>query len=321
MAVQTVDPPARGHYTPGMRILAVGVLLVASSAAASPLSGRFEPGAQVAVWLTGDAPAAVPREGALDEVWVSFVPKVQVLPRGSTLVLDNRDDESHTVHARLGTETLFNFASVPGKAARKVTLDRPGIVTLTCDLHPQMRAFIVVTDGAYATVTDRHGQFAFADVPDGRYQLHAWRSPSSPHETIPPERSLATVDVRAGLAPLALSLPPARTVEAQAPVPFQPDDARPPPVMNFIAGRWPTGLWVYLFGALGIVGGVLAATANLRLAARRGWSKATALLLGCALAFLAGMLFLAGLNLFVATSLGFGLFIGTVVFSAAAMES
>ena len=295
----------------------LGVVSSAATAVAAPVSGQFEPGAQVAVWLTGDAPALPPRDGRLEEVWVSFVPKVQVLPRGSTLLLGNRDDESHTVHARLGTDTLFNVASVPGSKDRRITLDRAGIVTLTCDVHPQMRAFIVVTDGALATVTDHDGRFAFADVPNGRYQLHAWRSPSSPHESTAPERTLATVDVAPGLAPLTLSLPPARTPELRAGAPFQPDDARPPPVMNFVAGRWPTGGWVYLFGALGIVGGVLAATGNLRLAARRGWSKGVALLVGCALAFLAGVTFLVGLDLFVATSLGFGLFIGTVVFSAA----
>src|SRR5207247_1380967 len=59
------------------------------------------------------------------------------------------------------------------------------------------------------------------------------------------------------------------------------------------------------------------AVGRLRLAARRRWSKLASVLIGCALAFSAGILYLAGLHGAVATALGFGAFLGTVVFGAA----
>ena len=67
-------------------------------------------------------PARTPQTAHLDEVWLSFVPKVQVVPPGSTLVFRARDADSHTVHAWYAGQTLFNRASVPHEPEQAVVL-------------------------------------------------------------------------------------------------------------------------------------------------------------------------------------------------------
>jgi hypothetical protein len=74
---------------------------------------------------------------------------------------------------------------------------------------------------------------------------------------------------------------------------------------------------VLVASALGIAAGLGGAIGLQRLAARRRWSRLTALLLGCALAFGGGVLLVVGAHIAVATAIGFGAFIGTAIFGAA----
>jgi hypothetical protein len=74
--------------------------------------------------------------------------------------------------------------------------------------------------------------------------------------------------------------------------------------------------WILALSALGIVLGMLAAVGNLRLTRALGWRLFGALLTAVALVFMLGMTFLVGLHPAVAAGLGFGTFIGTVIFAA-----
>src|SRR4030095_1506445 len=57
---------------------------------------------------TARQPRAQPASLVLDNRNCAFTPHVQVAPMGSELRLKNSDPILHTVHARLGNETLFN---------------------------------------------------------------------------------------------------------------------------------------------------------------------------------------------------------------------
>jgi hypothetical protein len=243
---------------------------------------------------------------------------VQVLPVGSTLVLTNGDDEAHTVHARRGHETLFNLATVPGGREQKIALDRPGLVTVTCDLHREMRAYVVVTDARASAVSTRSGTFTFTGVPPGRYRLRAWQIGQ---ESSNPGTLLDTVQLPDPGATRWVLAPPPRAVDATPAVePAAPaarhEGARARPWLFSIHAGWPTGPWVHVLSGLGIVAGIFGAVGILRLGARRRWTKATAVLTGCALAFACGLTVLVGLHGAIATALGFGVFIGIAIFGA-----
>jgi plastocyanin len=118
---------------------------------------------------------SAPKEIHLDEVWLSFVPKVQVVAPGSTLVLSNHDDDSHTVHARFRGQTLFDVATVPNETTRKVKLPEEGLVTITCDMHREMRAYVIVDKARYAAVSGADGRFHFSGLRPGSYRIRLWR--------------------------------------------------------------------------------------------------------------------------------------------------
>jgi hypothetical protein len=117
---------------------------------------------------------AQPKKLVLDNQRCAFAPHVQVAPLGSELLLKNSDPILHTVHARLGRETLFNVGLPKWRVVTK-RLDRAGVIRIDCDvLHTWMSAAIIVTDSPYFAVTDETGGFSFDAVPAGNYDIEIW---------------------------------------------------------------------------------------------------------------------------------------------------
>jgi hypothetical protein len=110
----------------------------------------------------------------LDNVKCAFAPHVQVAPVGSELLLKNSDGILHTVHARMGNNTLFNIGLPKWRQVTKV-LDKPGVVRIDCDvLHTWMTAAIVVAATPYFAVSDDRGYFSVDHLPPGSYRMEVW---------------------------------------------------------------------------------------------------------------------------------------------------
>lgn len=114
------------------------------------------------------APATIRQKGC------RYVPHVQVVRPGAELEILNEDPLLHNVHARLGADTLFNLAQPKYRKVLKRTLDKPGIVHVTCDVHAWMDAYIVVTDDPYVVLTDEKGRYRFDGIPAGQYRVGLW---------------------------------------------------------------------------------------------------------------------------------------------------
>ena len=61
-----------------------------------------------------------------------------------------------------------------GKPYAPVTFDTPGVVTLGCNIHDNMLAYIVVTTAAFFGRTDARGEWSVPDIRSGRYRLRLW---------------------------------------------------------------------------------------------------------------------------------------------------
>jgi len=118
--------------------------------------------------------AARPKSVVLDNQHCAFTPHVQVAPVGSELLLKNSDPILHTVHARLGQETLFNVGLPHWRQVIK-RLDRAGVIRIDCDvLHTWMSAVVIVTDSPYYLVSNERGEFFFDGIPAGAYEIEIW---------------------------------------------------------------------------------------------------------------------------------------------------
>lgn len=107
-----------------------------------------------------------------------FSPRVQVVRPHATITTSSKDPMLHTTNATMDNgKGLWNVAvPVPGIKIPK-PIAGPGLVRLTCNTHPWMRGYIVVTD-EIATVSGADGKFMLQNVPPGAYELRVW------HETL-----------------------------------------------------------------------------------------------------------------------------------------
>src|SRR5229473_1499569 len=99
-------------------------------------------------------------------------PKLAPLPVTRDIV--NGDKLFHNVHAREGDRTVFNYAMpVPNHVIPK-SLKQPGLLRITCDVHPWMRAWVDVLPTSAFAVTDEAGSYTISGVPPGKHTLRLW---------------------------------------------------------------------------------------------------------------------------------------------------
>lgn len=115
------------------------------------------------------APAAV---GIVNDK-CRFAPRVQVAAPNASVTTSSADPVLHTTHAQIGSRSLFNVAiPVPGIKITK-PVNGTSLVRLSCNTHPWMRGWMVVTDEA-AAVTGGDGRFTLTNVPAGTYEMRVW---------------------------------------------------------------------------------------------------------------------------------------------------
>ncbi len=113
---------------------------------------------------------------SVNQLECMYTPRVVGLVEGQSLVVKNSDATYHNVRGTKDEHTKWNLGQ-PAHAPDLVReeLGKAGeTVTLRCDVHPWMRAYVAITDHPYFDVTADDGAFAIAEVPEGRYTLEAW---------------------------------------------------------------------------------------------------------------------------------------------------
>jgi plastocyanin len=108
----------------------------------------------------------------LDIVGCMYSPHVLVVTVGQEIMLKNTDGILHNVHALTRLQPEF---SAPMERREKIEAAlTPETFPIKCDVHPWMKAWAVVLDHPFATVTGDDGVFAIKGLKDGKYTLVAW---------------------------------------------------------------------------------------------------------------------------------------------------
>lgn len=131
--------------------------------------------ANAIVTLTGvKAPAGNASASGVMNEKCRFSPHVQIVRPNAMITTSSVDPILHTTNAQNETgKALFNVAvPVPGIKINK-PVNGAGIVRLSCNTHPWMKGWVVVTDEATA-ISGADGSFTLNDVPPGTYELRIW---------------------------------------------------------------------------------------------------------------------------------------------------
>lgn len=103
---------------------------------------------------TATAPA--PKQSVVDQKNKSFVPHVSVIAPGTLVSFPNSDDTRHHVYSFSDAKT-FELKLYRANDAPPVAFEQSGIVTLGCNIHDNMKAYLYVTDNPLYGVSDPEG--------------------------------------------------------------------------------------------------------------------------------------------------------------------
>lgn len=101
-----------------------------------------------------------------------FLPAVTVIPVGSSIRFPNQDSVQHHVYS-FSLAKKFDIPLYIGESP-PIQFDRPGIVTLGCNIHDWMAAYIVVIDTRAYAQTDAKGVALLQNLSAEPVTIHAW---------------------------------------------------------------------------------------------------------------------------------------------------
>jgi len=125
------------------------------------------------VYLEGVNEQVTPQHKSIDQLNLTFVPKVITIPVGSTVDFTNNDKIYHNITST-SESNKFSLDTYDPGVTRPVTFNKPGVVHFLCKVHPEMSGWVVVTENQYAAVTEHDGKFTIPNVPVGTYQIETW---------------------------------------------------------------------------------------------------------------------------------------------------
>lgn len=104
-----------------------------------------------------------------------FSPAVTAIRTGTTVRFPNRDAVEHHMYSTSAARR-FEFPLYKPDKAESVTFDKSGVVTIGCNIHDWMLAYVVVLDTPWFAVVPAAGSATLPGVPAGRYRATVWHA-------------------------------------------------------------------------------------------------------------------------------------------------
>jgi len=179
------------------QLLALFALCLAGAAHAADLTVLIRDGngrpVENAVVIADAAgrPAPSPDRFVINQRNMQFVPHVLVIPVGSTVEFGNLDPYRHHVYS-FSPAKKFELKLFGQGETRPVRFDRPGLVSIGCNIHDAMQAFIQVVDTPFARKSDQAGRVTLNNVPASVRQVRVYH----PLLRAPGNQIVVAVDAR-----------------------------------------------------------------------------------------------------------------------------
>ena len=140
---------------------------------------------------------AMPKENlTIDNKDCQFHPLVGIAYKDSQFVIHNSDPIFHNTSLGLMMKgkrsTVYNLALPIQNTTIEKPVRRTGMISVKCDSHKWMRAYVYAAKNPYVALTDENGEFKITDIPPGKYQVMIW------HEGF--GEVVKTVEIKAGQA-------------------------------------------------------------------------------------------------------------------------
>ena len=154
-------------------------LAAAASASAETLTGKIEDPSlrrKATLVYLETAPGTFPPPAdaaVMNQRGNTYLPRLLPVLLGTKVEFRSSDPELHNVNARASKKQLFNQAVLPHQMFAK-KMELLGVVHLSCNVHKEMSADILVLQNPFFARPDAQGAFTIASVPAGNYALRVF---------------------------------------------------------------------------------------------------------------------------------------------------
>jgi plastocyanin len=165
-----VDPKAdpKAAATPGGKKSGKGTLV-----------GKVKGGSGDVFVYIGDIVASGSGAATMKQEGKQFVPRVLAVQKGTRVEFPNLDAVFHNVFS-VTPDNSFDLGSYRQGESKSVTMTKPGVVSVYCNMHPQMVGHILVVPSSLYTRAGGDGFYRLANVPSGKHKLVAWAPNAKP---------------------------------------------------------------------------------------------------------------------------------------------
>jgi len=118
-------------------------------------------------------PARAGRSATIEQIEREAVPHVMAVRAGTTVNFPNRDPLMHHVYSFSSVKN-FEIKLYSGELPRGIVFDKPGIVTLGCNIHDWMLGYLFVADTPWFAKSGAAGTARIADLLPGEYEVRLW---------------------------------------------------------------------------------------------------------------------------------------------------
>lgn len=136
--------------------------------------GEPVPDAVVYATANGSGGPSARRTAVIDQVNQQFVPYVSAVQVGTAVTFPNHDNIRHHVYS-FSPAKKFELPLYAGIPAEPIVFDKEGIVTLGCNIHDWMLAYVVVLGTPHFQITRDEGRATLRNLPTGSYRVEVWQ--------------------------------------------------------------------------------------------------------------------------------------------------
>lgn len=110
----------------------------------------------------------------MDQKGMKFNPRILAITAGDKVKYLNNDGVDHNVYTPDGDK--FNLGMFAQGKSAEHEYKEPGTYTQLCSVHPEMLAYVFVSQNPYSATVDSKGNYKIDGVPPGEYDLEIWNA-------------------------------------------------------------------------------------------------------------------------------------------------
>jgi plastocyanin len=129
--------------------------------------------ADVIVYIVGFTEKGGTTIATIEQKGRKFNPDLVAITAGDTVKFPNGDPFLHNVFSQ-SPPRKFDLGSYKQGEEKTKEFEKPGVVDVYCNIHPEMAATILVLPNKKYTRTDNQGRFTINDVPPGEHTVFAY---------------------------------------------------------------------------------------------------------------------------------------------------